>query len=331
MYASDVINRNRAITLHINNVQKNQEFTSGKSIRIDRQRGGIDYQYITNTDYGNLINPGCGAESAISVSRGSNTSIFSVDNMTSINLGAVDASGNLVLFDYGPPPLDASGNILTFNGIRVIDDSSINIPVDSDFYFFGINYAATNNIFWNTNNAITFGIVSPPSAVSVSANSCPAILIGNYDRLCSRLFTTNYLAQGKFAITVIIVYFSDYFTDKTNLDAGKYQIRLIRELSGEMRQWVEVSVLSAVSSPGYSNTYTPVSGRDPSGNSIDANGLVVDLTKNSPYDITNGTNFLNVLGSQYSTVSPQAGTNFVYQSNSRGEAWVFIEDAYLNI
>jgi hypothetical protein len=249
---------------------------------------------------------------------------------------------------------DASGNLLPAfyeNGsIQVpftVDDISIQIPMGGqDFYFFGTNYGATNTIYWNTNNAITFGYMADQHLVSISANTIPAILLGNYDRLLSSIFYANYDSQNNlFRITKLVIAFSNYFTDTSNLSAGKLQIRFIRENGGQQRQWVEVGIISSLSSPGYSNdpTISYPSGTyqatDASGNSIsdpdngkpiDSDGYIIDSTKNSPWDVTNGSNFLNVAGTQYASSYPIAGTTLLYQSDSTGYNWS-LTNAYMNI
>jgi len=336
MYGSDVTNRNRANTLYINSVLKNQEFTSGKSIRIDRQKGGTDYQYLTNVEFGNIIDFAYDTYIPLRIKNGSNPNIIPVDTLNQINLGGRDASGTYLIYDAGTVPTDASSNApYTYNGRRMIDDGSIQIQTAGrDFYFFGINYGAANNIYWNANNAVTFGPIGNPGLVSLSRNSVPAILIGNYDRLSSAVYYSSYLSSNHlFSILAIVAYFSDYYTDTSDFDKGKYQIRLIRELSGDKRQWVEVTVISSVPSPGYSNNpaVTYPSGVDASGTPIDSNSFVIDNTKNSPYDITDGTTFQNVCGTVFSTVSPQAGTSFLYQSDSTGTFWNFSNNSYVPV
>jgi hypothetical protein len=307
MYASDITNRNRGVTLYINSVLKKQEFESGKSIRIERQKGGTDYEFLVNVDLGNRINLTYDTYLPLSLKSGANPTIFAVYNLSQVDFG----------------------------GSPTIDDLCIQIPTGSrDFYFFGTNYGGNNNIFWNTNNALTFGSFGPPHIVSISKNTVPAILLGNYDRLCSALYYSSYFTPDNlFSVIVIVVYFSNYYTDTTNLSQGKYQVRLIRELKGNNRQWVEVTVISSVPSPGYSNnaSVSYPSGTDASGNRIDSDGNIIDPTKNSPYDITNGTAFQNVIGSTFSTISPQTGTSFLYQSDAKGYSWTFINNAYVPV
>jgi hypothetical protein len=313
MYASDIINRNRAGTLFINFLQKKEEFESGKSIRIDRQKGGNDYEYLKNVEFGGLNNPMFNTYIPLSVKQGSNPTIFATYNLTQLSFSGIT--------EYGSPVVDR------------LDDGSVRIQTAGDFFFFGTNYAVANNIYWHTNNALTFGAISDNTA-SFSKNKIPAILLGNYDRTTSKIYSSSYFSQANlFSITVILVYFSNYYTDTTNLEQGKYQIRLIREINGSKRQWVEVTVISEVGSPGYSNNaaVTYPSGTNGSGIPIDSNGSVIDSTKNSPYDISDGTNFLNVMGSLYSTASPQTGTTLLYQSDSTGTYWNFTNNAYVPV
>jgi hypothetical protein len=219
----------------------------------------------------------------------------------------------------------------------ILDDSFVPMPLNgNDFYFFGVNHGQANNIFWNSNNALTFGPVFNTSIVSINHNTGPAILLGNYDRLLSDIYYTNTVtSDNKYKIYRMIVKFSDYYTDTANLDAGIYQIRLIKENAGAKRQWVEVSIISSPPSPGYSNNpaVSYPTGVNGLGQPQDSNGLAIDPTKDSPYNITSGTasSFLNPFGSLYSTASPAAGTSFILQSDELGNTWTFTEHAYLNI
>ena len=313
MYASDITCRNRAETLYVNSVLKKEEFDSGKSIRIDRQKGGSDYEYLKNVEFGNIINVTYGTYFPVKIIYSPNPAILVAYNMSRIDFTGIYDSGS---------------SALTYNGGPVIDDASIQIPTGGrDFYFFGTNYGAANNIYWYSNNALTFGAIGPPYRVSISKNTLPAILIGNYDRHCSALYYATYISQEGFSVITLLVYFSNYYTDTTNLDKGKYQIRLIRELNGDKRQWVEVTVISEVASPGYSNNPAVIY---PSG-AVDSDGNAIDPTKNSPYDITDGTTFKNVTGTTFSTVSPKTGTGFLYQSDSTGTHWNFTENAHVPV
>jgi hypothetical protein len=340
MYASDVTKRNRDQNLYVNLQLQIDQFLSGKSIRILRQSGGTDYAYMMDLAEGEIKSTLLLPELPIQVTSGNGDVPSGPDGLIQISFAGIT--------DVGSLPADASGNTYTgfldASGNRnSIDDAGIQIPTGGmDFFFFGTNYGAADNIYWNTNNAITFGQIPDQNTVSISKDTWPAILLGNYDRYCTGLYYKSFSTQTKggaqFKILVIQAHFSNYFTDTTGSPAGpstagKYHIRLIREQSAAKRQWVEVSVISGVNSPGYSNnsSVSYPSGTDGSGNRIDANSQPIDSTKNSPYDITNGTNFINVVGTTYSAVSPATGTTFVYQSDSLGNSWQFFSSGYLNI
>lgn len=217
----------------------------------------------------------------------------------------------------------------------VLDDSFIQIPMaGNSFNFFGTNYGTADTVYWNSNNALAFGSGFSPNTVSISSDTAPAILLGNYDRLTSDIYYSHSAsADSNFNITKILVKFSDYYMDSANLDAGIYQIRLIKEVSGEKRQWIEVSIISSPPSPGYSNNLTVSypSGSNGSGQPMDSGGLEIDITKDSPYNITDGVTFLNPLGTLYSSASPAAGTSFILQSDELGNAWTFTNNSYVNL
>jgi hypothetical protein len=121
----------------------------------------------------------------------------------------------------------------------------------------------------------------------------------------------------------MVVYYSGQFSDTNPLNAGILHIRLIRERTGSKRQWVEVTILKTAvdETPGYSIPFS----------ALDSNGNPIDPTKRSPWDITNGTNFLLVAGTTFSSAFPSVGTSILYQSDSTGSAWSFNVNRYLNV
>ena len=357
MYASDVIRRNRNAIIAFNLQEQQAAFDAGLTNNIPRQKGGSDYIYLTNISQAEVETPQLLLTPILNIIKVRFENRVLAVNLIEFNrldfnqiddrrpTLLTDGSGNYILDSSGNITRDSSGNpLLTASGNPVLDDATIRIPMGSmDFYFFGINYGANNDIYWNTNNAITFGNNYNLNTVSFNANTIPAILLGNYDRLSSELYHKSY-AIYNFNIRVadiktIVVEFADYYTDTSNFEAGKYQIRFIREAADRKRQWVEVSIISSPLHPGYSTNVTgPVNPAgynfDASGNRasmIDSNGNTVNPTKISPYDITDGTTFLNVAGTTYSGASPPIGTSFVYQSNSNGYSWEFINNAYVDI
>jgi hypothetical protein len=130
-------------------------------------------------------------------------------------------------------------------------------------------------------------------------------------------------------MTIIQVEFYDYYTNTNPYPTYQYQIRLIKTSS---QQFVEVYVKSSPPSPGYSTAnITYPSGVDANGNPLDSNGNTIEPTKNSPYNISNGTNFLNPCGTTYSTSSPAANTSFVFSSDSTGTTWSFHNNSYVSV
>ena len=245
---------------------------------------------------------------------------------------------------YGNRPVSGSTSGMTqinFTGIYdagygsqapiagILDDAFITIPMGGmPFNFFGTNYST--NLSWDSNNALIFGSTFSPHRVSISATTAKAVLLGNYDRLCSGLYYLNTTSSGC-SVTTLIVTFCNYYTDP-GTPTYKYQIRLIKENTGLARQYIEVCVVSSVPSPGYSSAaITYPSGADGSGRPIDSDGNIIDQTKASPYNITNGTAFLNPCGTTFSTASPAAGTSFVFSSDSTGTAWTFNNNSFVNV
>jgi len=213
-----------------------------------------------------------------------------------------------------------------------LDDANVPIPMSNIvFNFFGTNYSST--LFWNSNNAIIFGVITFQNlslSNNISASTIPSILFGNYDRAVRSIYYSNSIRSG-YSITTLLVTFVDYSnvsSDSTYI----YQIRLIKETVDSQRQFIEVSVISSPPSPGYSSAaITYPTGVNGSGQPQDTNGNTIDQTKNSPYNITNGTAFLNPCGSTFSTASPPAGTSFVFSSDSTGSTWTFTNNSYINV
>jgi hypothetical protein len=330
MYASDLTHKKRAAAIYKNSQLQKEWFATGGTIRILGQKGGNDYAYVTQLEEGCVQDECWKLYVTLNPQAGNSQETINLSSMTQVNLGATDASGNSIIYDSGY----GQSTPYLLLGIPVIDDGSIKIPTGSqNFMFNGVDYGAANQIFWNSNGAITFGYLADQNIVSISARDIPAVLIGNYDRLTSKFYYSNYnIKNNSFSVTKIIVMLSDYYTNTTGLDVAKYQIRFIKEFGGSQRQWIEVNVIGAPASPGYSNnrSISYPSGTDASGNNKDSNGFPIDSTKNSPWDITNGTRFLNLLGTTFSTTHPVAGTTVLYQSDKEGRVWTGSVNSYFN-
>lgn len=319
MYASDVIRRNRNATLLTNLQRQRAAFNSGLTNHIVGQQGGNDYQFIIDIAQAQSEGP---FDTTLSIE----VNVKQGNRDVALNISNLNKTDFTDILDSTPTSYRSS------TGNKVLDDSSIPIPMGGmDFYFFGTNHGLLNTVYWNSNCVITFGGSYSLVTASFSSNTIPAILLGNMDRATSELYygtnTIYNLGTPLVTITTVFVYFSDYYTDSSNFEAGKYRIRFIRESAGQKRQWVEVSVISTTNQVGYSNNNTVTY---PSG-IIDSNGLPIDPTKNSPYDITDGRTFQNVAGTSYVTSNPPSGTSLVYQSDSMGMSWLFINNAYVDI
>jgi hypothetical protein len=253
------------------------------------------------------------------------------------NINYIIVSQNLTLTSN---ELSTYGTQINFTGIfdagsnpipGVLDDANVPIPMGGmTFNFFGVNQSS--NLIWNSNNAITIGSMTS-NVVSISRNTIPAILLGNYDRLLTKLSYINTIGS-RYSITTLYPQMCNYFTDTPSASPiYKWRVRLIKENVGSQRQFIEVCVgPTAIPSPGYSSAIsTYPSGLDVNGNPIDSNGLIIDQTKNSPYNITNGTTFLNLCGSTFGTTSPPANTSFVFQSDSTGSTWTFLNNSCVNV
>ena len=235
------------------------------------------------------------------------------------NSNSIIVSGQGYFYE-GLEQVDITGLYDAGTGID-LDDGDVPIPMN--FNFFG----TSSTMYWSSNNAIIFGTPSPHLEVNIPRTQ-PAILLGNYDRSLKAFYSKN-IVTTRYSMTIIQVEFYDYYTNTISDPTYQYQIRLIKTGS---QQFVEVYVKSSPPSPGYStaiNSYP--SGTDASGNPQDTNGNTIDATKNSPYNIANGTNFLNLCGTTYSTSSPATNTSFVFSSDSTGTTWEFYNNSYVSV
>jgi len=224
-------------------------------------------------------------------------------------------------FYEGLEQVDITGLYDAGETLTGLDDGDV--PISMNFNFFG----STSSMYWSSNNAIIFGTpVNQHLEINIPRTR-PAILIGNYDRSLKTFYSKN-IVTTNYSMTVLRVEFYDYYTNTISDPTYQYQIRLIKTGS---RQFVEVYVISSPPSPGYStaNIMYPSStvGQTP----IDSNANTIDATKHSPYNITNGTNFLNPCGTTYSTSSPSTNTSFVFSSDWTGTTWEFHNNSYVSV
>jgi len=245
-------------------------------------------------------------------------------------------SNNIVVSGDAIP--DITGMIpISFDGIYdsgggsygIIDDGNVRLPIDIPFFFFGVDYGTSSSISWNSNNALIFGpVTNVQHTINISATTCPAILLGNYDRIMTELSTKKTSTTNCDIITILHT-FTNYYTD--NVSSYPMVIRLIKEKNNQRRQWVETTTIFSPPTSGYSNdaSVSYPSGKNTQGQNVDSNGNTIDSTKSSPYNITNGTLFLNPCGTLYSTSSPTSGSTMLFQSDSTGTEWSFINHSHI--
>lgn len=329
MYASDVTNRKRNQVIYSDISRQKSLLDKGSIMKINYQKGGTDYAYMMQLEKGCINNTCSGDGPAYSVNGSYST------NMDLAGATYIDPNDPF-LNEYGyqlPADRDASNNF-TYPPGPTRDDAYFPIPMgEMQFYFFGV---LQPQMYWSTNCAILF---REPGAriANIPGNSSylntpgftnrvnlgfplPAILLGNYDRRHDNLYVKDQSIPGKFSIISLFVFYEDYTSQLvSNPNTGQYRVRIIRELTGEKKQWIEVSVKVAPSFSGY------IAGQ------TDSDSNPVDPTKLSPYNITDGNAFTNLCGTTFSTVAPAAGTSFTFMSNSQGYDWSFRENSYVPV
>ena len=329
MYASDVTNRKRNQVIYSDISRQKSLLDKGSIMRINYQKGGNDYAYMMELEKGCINNTCIGNGPMYSV-NGNYVTDMDLAGATYIN----PSSPYLIEYGYQlPPNRDTNGNFLYPPG-STRDDAYFPIPMyETQFYFFGV---LQTQMYWSTNCAILFrnpGVRVPNIPGNSSylnttgfnnrvnlGSPLPAILLGNADRRLDNLYVKNESIPAKFSILTIFVFYEDYTSQLISTpNTGQYRVRLIRELTGDKKQWIEVSVKVAPTSSGY------IAGQ------IDTDGNPVDPTKLSPYNITDGNSFTNICGTTYSTVAPAAGKSFTFMSNSQGFDWSFRENSYVPI
>ena len=310
MYASDLTLKKRAQAVYSDISRQKALFSQGAIFRINYQKGGTDYSYMMELEQG-CINNKC--------FLGGVTELASVneDGKTSMDLTGATYMDLALSIDYAyaiPGTIDDGIVLLTMG--------------TTSFYFFGTEYNASNPLFWSSNCAILFedpgtalASIQSNNSMYVTSVNLPhgAILLGNGDRRLDNLYVRDDSKNG-FSILTIFVFYEDFTSTTSTPNTGVYQVRIIRELTGLRRQWIEVRVSVAPTNPGYI-----------AGQGVDTYGTTIDPTKLSPYNITNGTNFLNLCGTTFSTVGPPAGTSFTFESDSTGSSWGFQNHTYVPV
>lgn len=341
MYASDLTLKKRANTIYANLLLQKQYFDQGKSIRIQYQKGGNDYGYMMNLEDARATVKCSSIDTILGTKNGDPTVITPTPGTATMSIGDMTKLDLSLLHDYGYTYTSNPPDNYSLPG--TYEDVVVQIPTGGkDFYFFGTNYGALNNIFWNTNSVILF---TTPAAVAADNSyyggppmidvpaviRCPAILIGNYDRRQNSLYTSAYSVSNTYSVIKITSFFQNSYI-QTDLipNTCQMEIRLIRELVGSNRQWIDVRIKKAPSITGYVYGTNVQYDQGWYGNN-DTEGNPVDPTKLSPYNITDGTQFYNPCGRTFSTTSPPHGSSFVFAGDSQGRNWTFANNYHVDV
>lgn len=372
MYASDITHRKRAQAVYLDVLQQKKLFNEGKISRMTYQNGGTDYSYLMEVEQGCIGNK-CVEDTTLNFLGGVAPNLMDLTYATYLIPGTeygyelyIDSSGNtvnqlnpnswtirqplaqggLLLTSY----IDSNGNTIALPSSTrppisylTCDDVFLPLPIGSMiFKFFGKSYT-NNQLYWSTNCAIIFGdsansYIDPRKRlVSVRSSPYPAVLLGDDDRRLDKLFVRDDSIQGKFSIFTLLVFYEGFTQQLVCLpNTAQMKVRLIRELTGFNRQWIEVSTKlkplkpNGDDSPGYiANQVTTDSATDSSGNIT--NNLPADPNLLSPYNITDGTNFYNPCGTTFSTTCPDNGSSFTFEGTADGYNWVFRNNTYVPI
>jgi hypothetical protein len=251
----------------------------------------------------------------------------------------MDPTGSTALFFVGETGEGYKGVVAPNYAIGP-DDAIAQIPIMGiDFNFFGINYGYGKNggMTWDSNGALLFGTLpvdrTGDNWIDFPSNVVPAILMGNYDRRQNSFNVFPLKTVGNYKILKMLNFYQDYYYEDTpilppnnEINGGQFQIRLVKEQVGLMRQFIEIRIYSRTENAGYSANYNT----DPR---LYALGHVVDPSKLCAWNITDGTTFLNPCGTFFTenANAPKSGSNFLFVSDSTGSTWQFINKAYLNI
>lgn len=182
------------------------------------------------------------------------------------------------------------------SSMTMVDDSYLRIGMNFTFNFFGTDYGSNNNIFWNTNGALTFG--SGSTTYNEWGTGHPiGFLLGQTDRYLNYIYLINTYTSGSYNVKRIVIFAVDY-TDRNV--SSTWEIRLIR---GPDYQYIELSMNTMSFRAGY-------------------------------YWCGNYGGFFDVFGNgaaKYPANPIGAGESFVLRSNLNGDTWTYFRNHRVNI
>jgi hypothetical protein len=176
------------------------------------------------------------------------------------------------------------------------DDSYLQIGMNFTFYFFGTDYGYNNNIYWNTNCALTFGGASTTYTQWGTGHPI-GFLFGQMDRYLYEIYLINTYTSGSYSVKRIKIITVDY-SDRSTY--SNWEIRLIR---GPNYQYIELSMNAMSYRAGY-------------------------------WWCGNYGGFFDVFGNGAALNPPNpigAGESFVLRSNLNGDTWTYFKNYRVNI
>jgi hypothetical protein len=202
------------------------------------------------------------------------------------------AVGNVLVSGNKTANMDFAG----YGNSMTADDSYLQIGMNFPFYFLGGDYGSNNNIYWNTNGALTFGNAN----VSYNrwGNGNAGFLLGQMDRYLNNIYLINTYTSGSYNVKRIVIDMRDYSSPYPDSD---WEIRLIR---GPDYQYIELSMNSMSYRAGYW------------------------------WCGSNGSAFFDVFGNGISQTPANpigAGESFVLRSDLNGNNWTYFRNHRVNI
>lgn len=172
------------------------------------------------------------------------------------------------------------------------DDTYAQIGMNFVFNLFGVDYGSNNNIYWNSNHAITFGTASSQYS-QWGVGTGRGFLFGQMDRWTNQFYVFPTTTNNGYTIKRFLLNGTDYANRGENI---LWEFRLIR---GPTNQYIELRVQSNPSTVGM--------------------WYLSDLV-----------NWINVFGNPWGFPVGNGGS-LVLQSDLNGNNWTMYTGHYVNI
>lgn len=172
------------------------------------------------------------------------------------NVSGIASNGNILMSQFfGKQKQTTAVNLLTVgnaarnndytNAVNYVsgDDTYAQIGMNFVFNLFGVDYGSNNNIYWNTNHAITFGTASS-QYWEWGVGTGRGFLFGQMDRWTNQFYVFPTTTNNGYTIKRFLLNGTDYANRGENI---LWEFRLIR---GPTNQYIELRVQSNPSTVG---------------------------------------------------------------------------------